>query len=334
MSNIIFLKPLYFILSLLPIILLWWPSKKNNQLAINIPFATDILKCYQKNLYKSQINYKKFFILYLVWLALVSALAQPNLLKNNQKTYHFGYDLMLAVDVSGSMAALDFSSKDELLNRLQVTQAILTEFIAERNNDRIGIIIFGKFAYLESPLTIDNITLTNVINNLEIGIAGKDTAIGDALTLAVKKLKDQPAASKAIILLTDGENTAGQIAPLTAAELAKKYEIPVYTIGIGKNGEAPFIDQFGRLQYGRVFLDEVTLQEIAQLTNAKFFRAENKTELKKIYAEIDKLTATKAEHKSYLEYHSLFQYPLILAMLILLCYVLYFKKITKCVKHV
>ena len=325
--NIIFLYPKLLWLSLLPFLIILLSRKKPQQEELIYFSHLDSLQKAFNHKISLKFSYKyiwQFVKLYLIWLLLVIALAQPNIIKKNKKIDTIGYDLMLLIDVSGSMEALDFSTEKAIVTRLDVTKKVVKDFIKKRQGDRIGIIIFGKFAYLESPLTVDNITLLNILEHSKVGIAGQETAIGDAITLGVSKLRNKAKNSKAIILLTDGENTAGKIMPITAAQLAKKYHIPIYTIGIGKNGEAPFLNQFRQLQYGYVTLDVTTLNEIANITGARYFNAVNQAELQKIYDEINKLTATKENHYITIKYQPIFIYPLYIA-LFLFCFFIWAK---------
>ena len=320
MNNLVFLQLWAFCLLPLPLLIYFFCNrKKNNQEIISFPHLRLLQQAFlhsQKKSFLQNLNIRKFALLFLVWILMVIALAQPNLAKKNQESHIIGYDLMLLIDVSGSMDALDFSTKTKLINRLDISKNVINQFIKKRSSDRIGLIVFAKFAYLASPLTIDHISLTSILDNSYIGMAGQETAIGDAITLAVNKLHKKQNNSRAIILLTDGENTAGTIDPIQAAQLAKKYNIPIYTIGIGSNGEVPFLDRHGNLQYGYVRLDVNNLKEIAKITQGKYFNAQNKQELNNIYKEINKLTTSKVKAQISIDYQPLFHYFLIAAILI------------------
>jgi len=306
--DLIFLKPYFFIFLLLPaILLLWQARKKENHEVIMLPQLKYLEASFGDSENKA-INWRKFLFFYLIWSILTFALADPNLTKQRKKSNVIGYDIMLLIDVSHSMAALDFSTEERLVTRLDITKEVVKKFINKRTNDRIGIIIFGRYAYLESPLTLDNIALNSILDTTEIGMAGSETAIGDAIGLAVKKLHEKEKNSRAIILITDGENTAGKIMPVTAANLAKQYDIPIFTIGIGKSGEAPFVNSLGQLRYAFIPLDINTLKDVAKTTNGKFYSAENHEELENIYEHINKLTATKVENLSFIEHKPVFHY--------------------------
>ena len=319
--NLIFLKPYFLLLLLLPFFLFLNKRKK----LTNISFYAPQLKYLERSFkgVKSNINIMKFFKFYVIWLLLVMALADPNISSKESKINIDGYDLMVLIDVSESMSALDFSTKDNLLTRLDISKDVISNFVKERTYDRIGLIIFGKYAYLESPLTYDKTTINSIINSTQIGIAGPSTAIGDALALAVKKLYKKTKNSRAIILLTDGESNSGLLTADAAAKIAAKYDIPVYTIGIGKNEEAPFLNSFGQLQYAFIPLDKVTLKNIANVTKGKFYLAENKQELDNIYKEINNLTKTTIDYDSYFSYTAIYEYFILLALIIFLIYSLF-----------
>ncbi|MFZ8864712.1 MAG: VWA domain-containing protein [Rickettsiales bacterium] len=260
----------------------------------------------------------KFIKFYLIWLLLTIALADPNIRTNKKQINVEGYDLMILVDVSNSMSALDFSTRTTTLTRLDISKQVISNFIKQRTYDRIGLIIFGQYAYLDSPLTYDKTAINSILNSTEIGMAGSSTAIGDALALAIKTLQHKEKNSRAIILLTDGENNSGIISPEAAAKISANYQIPIYTIGIGKNEEAPFINSFGQLEYHFIALDSITLKNIANLTKGKFYTAENKEELNNIYNEIDSLTKTKFAHNAYYSYKAIYQYFIFIALFLCL----------------
>lgn len=228
---------------------------------------------------------------------LVVALARPQS-SNNWQTYTSeGIDIVLALDISGSMLARDFTP-----DRLEAAKEVATKFILERPQDKIGLVIFAGESFTQCPLTTDQAVLVNLMREVQSGMIEDGTAIGLGLANAVNRLKDSPAKSKVVILLTDGVNNRGAIAPLTAAELAKAYGIRVYTIGVGTYGEAPYPVQtpFGvELRNVPVEIDEEVLQQIAHLTDGKYFRATDNNKLKQIYQEIDQLEKSKIEVKHF-----------------------------------
>ena len=256
---------------------------------------------------------------------LIMALARPQSGTTSTEIITEGVDIMLCLDTSGSMNALDFQLENKRVNRLQVVKKVVDEFIRGRQNDRIGMVVFAEEAFTQCPLTLDYGVLLSFLDRLEIGMAGDTTAIGSALATCVKRLKDLKSKSKVIILLTDGRNNTGTISPATAADIAKTHGIKVYTIGAGTEGEAPFLvdSLFGKhYVYQKVDLDEETLKEIAQKTGGRYFRATNTEALKTIYQQIDKMEKTEAKMKEYMEYDELFTYFLIPALCLILLEIL------------
>jgi Ca-activated chloride channel family protein len=256
---------------------------------------------------------------------LIMALARPQSGTTSTEIITEGVDIMLCLDTSGSMNALDFQLENKRVNRLQVVKKVVDEFIRGRQNDRIGMVVFAEEAFTQCPLTLDYGVLLSFLDRLEIGMAGDTTAIGSALATCVKRLKDLKSKSKVIILLTDGRNNTGTISPATAADIAKTHGIKVYTIGVGTEGEAPFLvdSLFGKhYVYQKVDLDEETLKEIAQKTGGRYFRATNTEALKTIYQQIDKMEKTEAKVKEYMEYAELFKYFLIPALCLILLEIL------------
>ncbi len=252
---------------------------------------------------------------------LILALARPQHANQYTDVTSEGVDILLALDTSGSMRALDFKSEGEEVDRLIAVKRVVADFIQHRVSDRIGMVVFGGMAYTQSPMTLDYDLLLSFLNQLEIGAAGEDTAIGDALALSVKRLKDLPGKTRVIILLTDGRNNAGSLSPQSAADLAVEYGIKVYTIGVGTHGPVPVLEKtiFGmRKVLVQLDIDEETLQQIAQRTGGQFFHASDTEGLKQVYATIDQLEKTTAKTRHFAEYHELFRIPLLLALGLLL----------------
>lgn len=270
-----------------------------------------------KRLKKPTSLFLRYILLVLRCLAialLVMALARPQSGTKASKVLTEGIDIVLCLDTSGSMQALDFKWENKRQNRLQVVKRVVRNFIKGRKNDRIGMVVFGEEAFTQCPLTLDYGVLLNFLDQVEIGMAGDSTAIGSALGTCVKRLKDLKSKSKVVILLTDGRNNAGRVSPETAAEIAKTFNIKTYTIGVGKEGEAPFLVDtiFGKKYvYQRVDLDEETLKGIAEITGGTYFKATNTRALEEIYDQIDKLEKTKVEVKEYMEYQELFHWFLL-----------------------
>lgn len=267
------------------------------------------------------------FLTALRWLALallIIALAQPRLTKSQTKVSASGIDIAVAIDLSGSMASEDFEVKGGRVNRLAMAKSVLKGFIEERPNDRIGLVAFGTQAYIAAPLTLDHDFLLKNLERLELGaINGNQTAIGSGLSTAVNRLRELKSKSKIVILMTDGVNNAGKVAPLTVAEAAQTLGIKVYTIGVGKRGEAPMParDMFGRKVYQMqpVDIDEETLQKIANMTGGKYYRADNSEKFEAIYAEIDKLEKSEAEVKKFAQHRELFSLFIAPGFALLLC---------------
>ncbi len=245
------------------------------------------------------------FILRLFAVALVIiALARPQSTSKGQNVYSEGIDIVLALDISGSMLAEDFQP-----NRIEAAKNVAQDFITGRTNDRIGLVIFSGESFTQCPLTVDYEVLKTLIKPLKSGMIEDGTAIGLGLANGVNRLRESKAKSKVIILLTDGVNNRGEIDPITAAEIAKSFGIRVYTVGVGTIGEAPYPVQtpFGiRYQMVPVEIDEKVLKQVADITEGKYFRATDNKKLRAIYQEIDHLEKTRIEVRSYRRYTELF----------------------------
>ena len=252
---------------------------------------------------------------------LIIGLARPQFGRSNSNVQASGIDLVLALDVSGSMEALDFKLNNQSARRVDVVKSVASKFIEGRPNDRIGIVAFAGAPYLVSPLTLDHDWLQQNLERVEIGTVEDGTAIGSAIAASVNRLRDQASKSKIVVLLTDGQSNAGKIAPATAAEAAKALGVKVYTIGAGIRGEAPIpvTDAFGnkRLAMAKVDVDEAALEKIATETGAKFYRATDTASLKQIYAEIDRLEKTTHTMKKFESRHELFAWTVVPALCLL-----------------
>ena len=256
------------------------------------------------------------FLTALRWLALalfIIALAQPRFSKSETKVRASGIDIAVAIDLSGSMASedFDFVPGQGGVSRIDMAKSVLAKFIQKRPNDRIGLVAFATQAYIAAPMTLDHDFLQQNLERLELGaINGNQTAIGSGLSAAINRLRELKSKSKIVILMTDGQNNAGKVAPLTVAEAAKSLGVKVYTIGVGTRGQAhmPGRDMFGRKGYQimAVDIDEDTLTKIADMTGGKYYRADNTENFQKIYAEIDKLEKSEAEVKKYTQFTELF----------------------------
>jgi Ca-activated chloride channel family protein len=253
---------------------------------------------------------------------IVLALAGPRRPLEDYKIRTEGIEIVLAIDVSTSMLAEDFTLDGRRVNRLEAVKDVVRDFIGKRRDDRIGMVAFAGMPYTVSPLTLDHTWLLKNLERVKIGMAEDGTAIGSGLGTSLNRLKDSELTSKIIVLLTDGRNNAGKISPFTAAEAAKALEVKVYTIGAGTEGMAPYParDYFGNIVYRevKIEIDEKTLQKIADTTGAKYYRATDTENLRKIYDEIDRLEKTKMEEKGYTEFVELFPVFLIPALALIL----------------
>lgn len=249
---------------------------------------------------------------------LVVALARPQSVEHETKTNTEGIDIVLAVDISGSMLARDFQP-----DRLTAAKEVASQFVANRQGDRIGLVVFAGEAFTQTPLTTDQASLQTLLGRLRSGVVEDGTAIGNGLATALNRLRESDSKSKVVILLTDGVNNRGQIAPLTVADIAKEQNIKVYTIGVGRNGTAPYpvFDERGRELYTvdmKVEIDEKMLREIADKTGGEYFRATDKTSLERIYAQIDKMEKSKVEKVDITHVHEEYLLFVLVAIALLL----------------
>ena len=247
---------------------------------------------------------------------MIIALARPQTFSSGENIYAEGIDISLVLDISGSMLAEDLRP-----NRLESAKNVIDKFIEGRVSDRIGLVVFSRYAFTQCPLTVDYNVLRNLLSEIKSGMIEDGTAIGNALANGTNRLKDSEAKSKIIILLTDGVNNAGEVDPLTAVEIAKNYGIRIYTIGVGTRGEAPYPVQtpFGiRYQLVPVEIDEALLKNIAESTGGQYFRATDNRTLNEIYNKIDKLEKTKVEVTSYQSAAELYYGWLKIGLLLLL----------------
>lgn len=244
------------------------------------------------------------------------ALARPQSTENVSKTTVEGIDIVLAIDVSTTMAAMDFSP-----NRLHVAKDVASKFIADRPNDRIGLVIFAGESYTQSPVTTDRAALQNLLSRVDFGIIEDGTAIGMGLATSINRLRESDAKSKVVILLTDGVNNTGQVSPLVAADIAADYGVKVYTVGVGTRGMAPYPvrDAWGRVQYAqqRVEIDEQTLSQIASKTGGSYFRAADKETLYDIYEQINQLEKSRVETDNFVKYNEHFAGYILWALVLL-----------------
>lgn len=260
-------------------------------------------------------------LLMVLWAGLIVALMRPQGLVPHTEVSSPGYDLMLAVDASMSMKALDFTSQGQQVSRMGVVKGVMGRFVEARTGDRIGLVVFGTEAYVLSPLTIDRNAVQQLLADVEPAIAGKSTALGDAIALGVKKLRQRPKGSRVMILVADGDNTAGGFQPLEAADLARLWGVRVYVIGVGSKKERIPIDENndGILEYrDDLTMNEDTLQSIAEITGGAYFRATDTRALEEISRRINELEKTETETRTAYLPEPLYRWPLGAALLALL----------------
>jgi Ca-activated chloride channel family protein len=293
------------------------PVEADNEAALRVPFLSEF-SSELKSEYKIDVKRKLLFLAILAWCCLVAAGTRPLWLGEFVEIPISGRDLMLAVDLSKSMIEEDFIIDEKLVNRLYATQAVAGEFIERRVGDRLGLILFGEQAYLQTPLTFDRTTVRALLDESAIGLAGPSTAIGDAIGLAVKRLRDQEEQSRVVILLTDGANTSGEIESLAAADIAAREGLKIYTIGIGAD-EKIVRSLFGSHRVNpSADLDEETLQAIADKTGGQYFRARDTEQLEQIYQMLDELEPIEKDVQRFRPQITLFHWPLALSLLLFL----------------
>ena len=286
---------LYFLVLLPAIFYYWW--KKREQLTPNLTFST--LKMFSdvpKSL-REKLVHLPIYLRIIALALLIIALARPQTFSSGENIYTEGIDIAMVLDISGSMLAEYFKP-----NRLEAAKKVIDDFIKGRTTDKIGLVVFSGESFTQCPLTIDYSVLRNLLKDIYSGMIQDGTAIGNAIANGVNRLKDSKAKSKVMILLTDGVNNAGEIDPITAAQIAQKFGIRIYTVGVGTMGEAPYPFQtpFGkRYQMVPVEIDESLLKQISNITGGKYFRATNNRKLVEIYEEIDRLEKTRVEVTSY-----------------------------------
>lgn len=324
MGNIEFANPefLFGLIIIVPMVI--WHIIKDGQTQASLQISS--LRAFEKTplSFRHVLRHIEFGLRLLVIALLIIAMARPQSTDNWEDSSTKGIDIVLALDVSGSMMAMDFEP-----NRFEASKSVAIEFISGRKYDRIGVVVFSGESFTQCPLTTDHAVLINLVNELKQGLIEDGTAIGVGLANAVNRLKDSKAISKVIILLTDGVNNMGAIDPLTAATIAEKFGIRVYTVGVGRNGYAPYPVQtmFGiQYQNMEVQIDEEILKQISKITGGKYFRATNNKKLIEIYQEIDQLEKSKIEIKKFSTKSDEFL-PLLIIAGILLCLVIIIRNI-------
>ena len=297
MSKISFLNPgfLYLLFLLIPAITWYVLKNKTDRAGMKISALDGFINV--PNTYKHYLRHIIFGFRILAVALLIIVLARPQSVDKWEDISTEGIDIVMSLDISSSMLARDFKP-----DRLEASKELATEFISGRSDDRLGLVVFSGESFTQCPLTTDHAVVINMMRDIQTGMIEDGTAIGMGLATAINRLKDSKAKSKVIILMTDGVNNMGEIAPVTAAGIAQSFNIRVYTIGVGSRGMAPYPVQtpYGR-QYRqmKVEIDEEVLKDIAEITNGKYFRATDNNQLKQIYQEIDKLEKSKIDVKEF-----------------------------------
>lgn len=317
---ILFEYPWLILLAPVPLLIRrYLPESHTDTLSMQVPFFQALADANDgsKTLSNAQTLWKPA-ALGALWLCLVCAAMQPKWVGKAIELPVSGRDLLLAVDISGSMETEDMEINGQLLDRLTVVKYVVGEFVKRRQQDRLGLILFGTHAYLQAPLTFDRETLGTLLQEAQLGFAEEKTAIGNAVGLAIKRLQNRPDQHRVLILLTDGANTAGEVTPQKATELAKQAGVKIYTIGVGAD-ELTLRSLFnprGRTVNPSADLDEAVLKNMAETTGGQYFRARNPAELANIYALLDELEPTEQEAETYRPEQQWFHWPLLAALVL------------------
>ncbi len=283
--------------------------------ALYVPFFRMLSRLDAKSARAGARNILLALLAVLAWIALVTAAARPQWIGDPIELPTTGRDLMLVVDISGSMEAQDMQLGGQGANRLQVTKAVVGDFVTRRTGDRLGLVLFASRAYTQAPLTFDRVTVGTLLDEAQIGIIEENaTAIGDGIGLGIKHLRERPEASRVLIMLTDGVNNAGEVTPIQAGELAARENIKVYTIAIGAEAGTSSTLFGPRTVNPSADLDEDTLTQIAEMTGGQFFRARDRDELQRIYGMLDELEPVDQEAETFRPTQALFFLPLSLAL--------------------
>ena len=304
-----FLWPWAFALIVLPVLARFLPpASESLGAAIRAPFIARWQRLEGQGRLASSVSSARVLGLFLAWVLIVVAIARPQWVGEPIELPNTGRDLMLSLDLSGSMQIRDMQVGNRTISRVEAVKAIASDFTERRVGDRVGLILFGSKAYVQAPLTFDTTTVTQFIREAQLGFAGEDTAIGDSLGLAIKRLRDRPAASRVLILLTDGQDTASSVDPMEAAALAAQQNVKVYTIGISRN--------LGTTSARGGEVDEALLRAIAEATGGEYFRARDTRELQAIYGIIDQLEPVEQDASTFRPRQSLGYWPMLGALVI------------------
>lgn len=307
----------------LPLIIRKWlkPATEKQQAGLNVPFYA-YLHQFQPTTY-GQPN-GKFWLAWLIWLCLLTAATGPLWLGKPMDVMRTGRDILMAIDISGSMQIPDMELNSQSVDRLTVVKQVAQQFIKDREGDRLGLILFGSRAYLQTPLTFDLETVRHMLLDATVGLAGTQTAIGDAIGMAVKHLRNFPKDDKVLILLTDGVNNEGVVSPVEAANVAASYGIRIYTVGLGANQVVvPGLLGPQMLSGSEYELDESTLKQIASITHGIYFRASNPEELQDVYAHLNKIEPRLGDKQVFRPKTPLYYWPLGIAFCLALAMLIY-----------
>lgn len=289
--------------------------KQQLPVALKVPFYKAIAGIIDSER-KTAVKQTQTLLLFLIWSLIVLALAGPNWVGEPRPIEREGYNIMLALDISGSMEMDDMLMNGRPVSRLALVKRAAERFVRDRVGDHIGLILFGSRAYLQTPLTYDRHSVLKRIDDASVGLAGKTTSIGDALGLAIKRLQHVPAQGRIVILLTDGVNNSGVLTPLKAAEIARTDGIKVYTIGLGAESDPRLMGGMFIGLNPAADLDEATLKEVANLTGGRYFRATDSQSLLSIYETINKMEKISSEQDSIRPQHEFYSWPLAFAFIL------------------
>jgi len=309
--------PWLLLLLPLPLAMAYVPAREQRDAALRAPFFARARQLLGQHAGDPQQQLRrKHWLLWLIWSLALLAASAPKWVGEPVQLPAEGRDLMLAVDMSASMSQTDMALQGRRATRLMAVKSVVGDFVERRKSDRLGLILFADQAYLQAPLTFDRQTVNQLLQEAEIGIAGRATAIGDAIGLAVKRLRDRPASSRVLVLLTDGANTAGELQPSQAAELAAQAGVKIYTIAFGADSmEVPGIFGTRRINPS-ADLDETGMRDLADKTGGQYFRARTTQELDAIHHQLDQLEPIEADAEKFRPEESLFYWPLAVALLL------------------
>lgn len=308
--------PWLLLLLPLPFLARMLPAQQRQEAALRVPFYRSTAALQDATGLQTRKAPLKYIILWLIWCGCVVSASNPQWVGEPVSLPGSGRDLLLAVDISGSMQIEDMSHLGKNINRLQAIKVVVGDFVERRKSDRLGLILFGSQAYLQAPLTYDRNTVNQLLQETQIGFAGEKTAIGDAIGLAVKRLRARPDASRVLVLLTDGASNSGELTPQRAASLALKENIKIYTIGFGAE-EMIVPGLFGARRVNpSEDLDEDTMREIAEQTGGQYFRARNLEELSNIHHQLDRLEPIELDEETFRPVQALFYWPLAIAFIL------------------